>query len=55
MSDGGAEYTFACRVCEEQLVVNESMRNALMERGCVLCGAPVSADAFTDETPTESG
>jgi len=43
----GAEYTFVCPECGESLTVNGSMRDALLERGCVICGADVSSAAFT--------
>lgn len=41
------EYIFVCPVCEESMEVNASMRDALVENGCVVCGSPVSTDAFT--------
>jgi hypothetical protein len=48
MSDqGDVAYIFTCPVCEESLEVNESMKEALVDRGCVLCSANVTADAFT--------
>jgi hypothetical protein len=41
------EYTFDCPECAESLAVNESMRTALQDRGCVVCGATLDDDAFT--------
>jgi hypothetical protein len=41
--------TFRCPVCEETLKVNASMREALVERGCVVCGADLTPDAFSDD------
>ncbi|MCU4802620.1 hypothetical protein OB920_19855 [Halobacteria archaeon HArc-gm2] len=41
------EYVFVCPDCEESMEVNPSMRDALVANGCVVCGAPVSIDAFT--------
>jgi hypothetical protein len=48
MGDGSrTEYTFDCPECAESLAVNESMRVALEDRGCVVCGATLDEDAFT--------
>ncbi len=41
------EYTFVCPECTESLQVNGSMMDALVEKGCVICGAAVTAAAFT--------
>ncbi|WP_420828747.1 DUF7560 family zinc ribbon protein [Halomicrobium salinisoli] len=41
------DYVFVCPECEESMEVNASMRDALMENGCVICGSPVSAAAFS--------
>lgn len=41
------EFTFVCPECGESLVVNDSMREALIEQGCVVCGAPLTAEAFS--------
>lgn len=40
------EYTFVCPECEETLAVNGSMRDALIDNGCVVCGTDLSASAF---------
>jgi hypothetical protein len=54
MSDqGNVAYIFDCPVCEESLEVNESMKEALVERGCVLCSASVTGAAFTRTSPTD--
>lgn len=45
-----ADYTFVCPECEEELVVNTSMREALLARGCVVCGASLSAKAFSKDS-----
>ncbi|WP_192498473.1 DUF7560 family zinc ribbon protein [Halorussus halophilus] len=42
-------YTFACPACAESISVNASMRAALLDQGCVICGTRVSRDAFTSE------
>lgn len=39
-------YQYVCPVCEETIEVNEGMREALLEHGCVLCGSDVSTEAF---------
>ncbi|MFB6071640.1 MAG: hypothetical protein ABEJ88_01590 [Halobacterium sp.] len=39
---------FACPECGETMVVNPAMQDALEENGCVVCGASVPADAFTE-------
>ena len=41
------EFTFHCPVCEESLKVNDSMKQALVEKGCVVCGADLTVAAFT--------
>lgn len=46
------EYVFVCPNCEESMEVNASMRDALVENGCVVCGSPVSPDAFTRVEPS---
>lgn len=38
---------FVCPACEEHIEVNPSMRDALLEHGCVVCGATVSAADFS--------
>lgn len=38
---------FICPECHEQIDVNESMRLALIEYGCVVCGATVTGTAFS--------
>ncbi|ELY25522.1 hypothetical protein G3I44_15545 [Halogeometricum borinquense] len=48
------EYTFTCPECDEALEVNGSMKDALIERGCVICGAGVTTDAFTNPTSANS-
>ena len=52
--EGTEEYTFVCPACGESLEVNGSMREALVERGCVICGTAVTAEAFTEESATDS-
>ena len=48
------DYTFACPECDESLEVNASMRDALIEKGCVLCGGTVTTDAFTQAPSSAS-
>jgi predicted RNA-binding Zn-ribbon protein involved in translation (DUF1610 family) len=40
------EFRFVCPECDEAIEVNASMRDALVESGCVVCGADVSEAAF---------
>lgn len=55
--DSGSEeeYVFVCPECGESLEVNGSMRDALLERGCVICGASVPPSAFSRATSAGSG
>lgn len=48
-----AEFVFICPTCDETLEVNASMRDALLEKGCVICGAAVTSEAFS-EASTET-
>lgn len=41
-----ADFVFSCPECGEAMEVNESMKEALVENGCVICGAPITDDAF---------
>jgi predicted RNA-binding Zn-ribbon protein involved in translation (DUF1610 family) len=40
---------FHCPDCGEAMSVNEPMRDALLDHGCVVCGTSVSASAFSPE------
>jgi hypothetical protein len=51
--DGGNQYVFVCPECEEKLSINESMRETLLEKGCVICGSPLSEEAFADVSSTD--
>ncbi|MCO8242750.1 MULTISPECIES: hypothetical protein [unclassified Haladaptatus] len=53
-SEGIDEYIFACPECGETLTVNDSMRVALIGKGCVICGSAVTADAFTEASIADS-
>jgi ribosomal protein L37AE/L43A len=48
------EFSFRCPSCEESLTVNGPMRAALVERGCVVCGADLTPAAFTPASECES-
>lgn len=48
-----AEFSFRCPSCEESLTVNGAMRAALVERGCVVCGAELTLAAFTPATDAD--
>lgn len=52
MTDSEAGFVFVCSACGESLEVNASMRDALIDRGCVICGADVTAEEFTRITST---
>jgi len=41
------QLSFVCPECEERIDVNRSMREALLEYGCVVCGAAVTTAAFS--------
>lgn len=43
-----ANLTFNCPECGESLEVNASMRDALIDNGCVICGSTVSTRAFAE-------
>mgnify|MGYP006294572297 CR=1 FL=1 len=48
MSGGDTEaFTFVCPACGESLEVNASMKEVLIEKGCVICSAAVTAEAFS--------
>ena len=49
------EYTFVCPECGETLVVNESMKEVLIENSCVICGAALTAAAFASGGGREAG
>ncbi|SEK28990.1 DUF7560 family zinc ribbon protein [Haloferax larsenii] len=42
-----ADYTFECPDCGESMMVNASMRDALIDNGCVICGSTVSQQSFS--------
>ena len=46
---GGGNLRFHCPGCGENMSVNEPMRDALLDHGCVVCGTTVSASAFAPE------
>lgn len=46
-NDAEGECTFVCPECAETLEVNEPMKELLIEKGCVVCGADVTEDAFS--------
>lgn len=50
-----AHYNFVCPACGESLEVNDAMREALVEKGCVVCGASLTTDAFTPCATSDSG
>jgi len=48
---GGGNLTFHCPECGEAMAVNEPMRDALLDHGCVVCGTTVSMSAFSAADP----
>jgi hypothetical protein len=53
-SDEGGGFTFVCPECEERLEINRRMKHTLIERGCVICGIPVTEAAFTEDSIADS-
>ncbi len=48
MSDAEvSDINFSCPTCGETLEVNRSMMEALIDKGCVICGADVTDQAFS--------
>jgi predicted RNA-binding Zn-ribbon protein involved in translation (DUF1610 family) len=45
----GANLTFRCPGCGEAMMVNEPMREALLDHGCVVCGTALSPSAFSHD------
>jgi len=35
-------HTFVCSECRQSIEVDDAIRGALLDVGCVVCGAPVS-------------
>jgi hypothetical protein len=52
--DGDALYAFVCPECTESLEVDPGMMNALVQHGCIICDASLTADAFTPIEPSDS-
>lgn len=36
------EYVFTCEECRQEITVNEQMKEAILENGCPVCGAPAT-------------
>jgi predicted RNA-binding Zn-ribbon protein involved in translation (DUF1610 family) len=45
------EYRFVCPECAESIAVNEQMKDAIVDHGCVICGTQISSDAFSPDCP----
>lgn len=54
MSSDDGDFVFRCPECEEELTVNGAMRSALIDKGCVICGAAVSSADFVAEQAVDS-
>lgn len=48
------KYTFTGPACGESLTVNESMREALVEKGCVICGTALIRESFPPDATADS-
>lgn len=48
MTSSGDDLTFVCPGCGESLAVNDSMKEALIDNGCVICGTAISSVAFSE-------
>lgn len=46
--NGSAEFHFECPNCAESIEVNEPMKTAIVESGCIVCGAAISQTAFEE-------
>ena len=47
-----SRYEFNCPECGQEIEVNESMREAMLEHGCPVCGGTVTPETFA---PNPSG
>jgi len=52
--DGDEMYAFVCPECTESLEVDRGMKAALVQHGCIICDASLTADAFTRIEPPDS-
>jgi len=43
-----AEFQFHCPKCDSSLQIEAETRDALLEKGCIICGADVTEDAFIE-------
>ncbi len=41
------EYEFRCVSCARRIVVDESMREAVLRTGCPVCDTPVTREQFS--------
>lgn len=39
---------FCCPACAESVRVNEEMKDAMLEKGCIICGTPVTSSDFAE-------
>ncbi len=53
-SEEDKEYVFLCPACDESLKVNDSMKESLVDRGCVICGTSVTMEAFRKNSTGDS-
>ncbi|MFW5956519.1 MAG: DUF7560 family zinc ribbon protein [Halorhabdus sp.] len=48
------QYVFLCPECGVSLRVNDSMKESIVERGCVICATSVTVEAFTKKNSAEA-
>jgi transcription elongation factor Elf1 len=53
-SEEDKEYVFICPECDESLKVNDTMKESLVDRGCVICGTSVTMEAFRKNSTRDS-
>ena len=39
-------YRFNCRSCGQSVIIDESIRDSILEDGCLICLAPATASDF---------
>lgn len=43
-----AQFQFHCPKCDSSLKIDRETKEALVEKGCIICGASVTEEAFTE-------
>lgn len=47
-------YAFTCPTCGERTLVDEPVRELLLETGCAVCGDPLDEGSFEAVSDTEA-